>query len=100
VAMRLMFFWFWRWSFSWRFQQCSASTFRSCVRHLCLQNFFRPSTKYMFFWRCSHPSPVRVSKQKTKRRLKENLGLAKPYIILIFLGWSNQEMKKKNQEKN
>jgi hypothetical protein len=26
------------------------SAFRSCVaRHLCLQNFSRPSTKYMFF---------------------------------------------------
>jgi hypothetical protein len=39
-----------KWSFSWRFRRYSASAFRSCVaRHLWLQNFSRPSTKYMFF---------------------------------------------------
>jgi hypothetical protein len=31
-------------------QRSSASGFRSCVaRYLCLQNFSRPSTKYIFF---------------------------------------------------
>jgi hypothetical protein len=35
------------------------------ARHLCLQNFSRPSTKYMFFsWRCSRPSPIRVSNKQ------------------------------------
>jgi hypothetical protein len=39
--------------------------FRSCVaRHLCLQNFSRPSTKYMFFVGDSRPSPVRVSNKQ------------------------------------
>jgi hypothetical protein len=48
VAMRLISSW--RWNFSWRFQCSSASAFRSFVaHHLCLQNFSRLSTKYMFF---------------------------------------------------
>jgi hypothetical protein len=66
VAMWLIPSRSWRWSFSWIFQRCSTSTFRSCVaRHLCLQNFSRPSTKYMFFcWRFSRPSPVRVSNKQ------------------------------------
>jgi hypothetical protein len=52
VAMRLISSRSWRWNFSWRFQRSSASAFRSCVaRHLCLQNFSKPSTKYMFFVR-------------------------------------------------
>jgi hypothetical protein len=70
VAMSLISSRAWRWSFSWRLQRSSASAFRSCVaRHLCLQFFSRPSTKYMFFccWRCSRPTPVRVSKYKQKR---------------------------------
>jgi hypothetical protein len=50
VTMRLISSRSWRWSFSWRFQHSPAPAFRSCVaRHLCLQNFHRPSTKYMFF---------------------------------------------------
>jgi hypothetical protein len=50
VAMRLISSRSWRWSFSWRFQRSSASVFRSCVaRHLCVQIFSRPSTKYIFF---------------------------------------------------
>jgi hypothetical protein len=63
-----------KWSFSWRFRRYSASAFRSCVaRHLWLQNFSRPSTKYMFFcWRCSRPSQIWVSKYKQKKELKEN----------------------------
>jgi hypothetical protein len=71
VAMRLISSRSLRWSFSWRFQWCSTSAFRSCVaRHLCLQKFSRPSTIYMFFcWRCSRPSPVRVSKKGTKGKL-------------------------------
>jgi hypothetical protein len=48
--MRLISSRSWRWTFSWRIQRSSAFAFRSCVaRHLCLQNFSRPSTKYMFF---------------------------------------------------
>jgi hypothetical protein len=50
VAMRLISSRAWRWSFSWRFRRSSASAFRFCVpRHLYLQSFSRPSTKYMFF---------------------------------------------------
>jgi hypothetical protein len=78
VVMRLISSRSLRWSFSWRFQRSSASAFRSSVAsHLWLQNFSRPSTKYMFFcWRCSRPSPVRVSKYKQKRT-KRKLGFSK-----------------------
>jgi hypothetical protein len=79
VAMRLISSRSWRWSFSWRFQRSSASAFRSCVAcHHCLQNFSRPSTKYMFFcWRCSRPSSVRVSNKQNIQNLKRKLGFSK-----------------------
>jgi hypothetical protein len=70
VAMRLISYQSWRWSFSWRFQRYSASAFRSCVaRYLCLQNFSRPSTKYMFFWRCAVHLQLGLAKRGTKRKL-------------------------------
>jgi hypothetical protein len=44
------------------------------TRHLLMQIFSRPSTKYIFFcWRCGHPSSVRASNKKIYiQKLKEN----------------------------
>jgi hypothetical protein len=101
VAMRLISSRSWRWSFSWGFRCSSASTFRSCVaRHLCLQNFSRPSTKYMFLCsRCSRPSPVRVSKYK--KRTKRKLGFGKTLDwFFLFWGWSKiKDANEKSKEK-
>jgi hypothetical protein len=102
VAMRLISSWSWKWSLSWRFWRCSASAFRSCVaRHLCLQNFSRPYTKYMFFyWRCSRPSPVRVS-NKIYTKAKRKLGFSKTLDwFFLCCGWSkSRDTKRKIKRK-
>jgi hypothetical protein len=76
VVMRLISSRSWRWSFSWRFQRSLASAFRSSVAHnLCLQNFSRPSTKYMFSFVGDVAVHIRLglanitNKKGTKRKL-------------------------------
>jgi hypothetical protein len=88
VAMRLISSQSWRWSFSWRFQRCSASAFRSCVaRHLCLQNFTRPSTKYMF---SVGDVVVHLRLGLAKKGTKRKLGFSKTlyWFFVLFWGWS------------
>jgi hypothetical protein len=102
VTMRLISSRSWRWSFSWRFQHSPAPSFRSCVaRHLCLQNFHRPSTKYMFF-----VGDVIVHLRlglatKYIQKLKWKLGFRKNLdLFFLFWGWSKlRDEKEKSREK-
>jgi hypothetical protein len=90
VAMRLISSRAWRWSFSWRFRRSSASAFRFCVpRHLYLQSFSRPSTKYMFF-----VGDVAIHLQlgleinKIYTKAKRKLGFSKTLDwFFLFWGW-------------
>jgi hypothetical protein len=71
--------------FLYRFQCSSASDFRSCVaRHRCLQNFSRPSTKYMFFVG-DVVFHLRLGLENiNKKRTKRKLGFSKTLDWLIF----------------
>jgi hypothetical protein len=104
VAMRLISSRSWRWSFSWRFQRCSASAFRSCVaRHLCLQNFSRPSTKYMFFFVGDVVVHLRLGLaiNKIYTKGKRKLGFSETLDWFFFvLQMIKFKRCKKNQEKN
>jgi hypothetical protein len=54
--------------------------FRSCVaRHLCLQNFCRPSTKYMFFVGdvAVHLRLGLAKRKKDQKKTKRELGFSK-----------------------
>jgi hypothetical protein len=102
VATRLISYQSWKWSFSWRFRRYSASAFRSCVaRHLCLQNFSRPSTKYMFF-----VGDVAVHLRlrlaiKIYTKAKRKLGFSKTLDwFFLFWGWSKlRDAKEKSKGK-
>jgi hypothetical protein len=90
VAMRLIFSRAWRWSFSWRFRWSSASAFKPCVaRHLYLQSFSRPSTKYMFFVRyVAVHLRLGLAINKIYTKNKRKLGFSKTLDwFFFFWGW-------------
>jgi hypothetical protein len=102
VAVRLISSWSWRWSFSRRFQRSSASAFRSCVAcHLCLQNFSRPSTKYMFFvGDVAGHLQIGLTINKIYTKAKRKLRFSKTlYWFVLFWGWSKlRDAKEKSRE--
>jgi hypothetical protein len=101
VAMRLISSRSWRWTFSSRIQHSTVFAFRSRVaRHFCLQNFSRPSTKYMFF-----VGDVAVHLRLglaiiNRKGTKRKLGFSKTLDFFCFEDDQNWEMQKKNQKKN
>jgi hypothetical protein len=89
-------------------RRCSASAFRSCVaRHLCLQNFSRPSTKYMFFVRdvAVHLQLGLAKRKKDYKKTKRKLMFSKTLdwffcFVLRMIKIKRRKRKIKRKTKN
>jgi hypothetical protein len=102
VAMRLISSRSWRWS-SFGDSDGVRPPLLDLVLHVTFacKNFPRPSTTYMFFWRCSRPSPVRISNKQNIQKVKRKLGFSKTLDwSFLFRGWSKlRDAKEKWKEK-